>query len=607
MAVAVTVTGTFSGTLNFIGTNATLPFATALAMTPLAGGSTVITATVAGTWNNASIGGLTIVGVYASALASGTPTVTITSSTTSGSSTGGGALQFQNAGAGLGSAGTFNCSTNLTCTITGGVLTIVSSSSGTTTNQVLNGVPVNTNGTSTALNSVVCTPPTANGQYPFLYNITASATAQPTCPLLGLSADQAAGAAVLYSDNGSVMYNPASALSLPNTASLGNPNFYTVSQQNANAVVVTPASPFNIALDGGAAGTSQAPATLPYHTRCGWMIDQVASTQWDIDCWNVYGFFGGIAVPTSATGLATNSSGGLVQQTGANISSIVQGLTGCNTATYTYTPQANDCVAPSGGAAFSAITGGTNTTAAMVLGSGSSLALSGTGAVNLSAGGVGGLVLPAITSNTGAVTGELYSYTTGGNTCLLAPQTAIGFWCLAVVGGSGSTNTVCVNQVITALYSYASPTCTSLSDVLTVANAYTNATTTPSSVVGLTAALSANTAYAISCHIVFQGSATTTGLLLSSTGPASPTKVTASLRATTTTGAAAVTWAGASDGTTFAFSLGPTTLVTTGADLGADLNVGIINGTNAGTFQLQAAAAGTGTVTIQPGSTCTKE
>ena len=40
---------------------------------------------------------------------------------------------------------------------------------------------------------------------------------------------------------------------------------------------------------------------------------------------------------------------GAAQGTGAAIATLVQSLTGCNTATYVFTPQASDCVAPSGG------------------------------------------------------------------------------------------------------------------------------------------------------------------------------------------------------------------------------------------------------------------
>ena len=54
---------------------------------------------------------------------------------------------------------------------------------------------------------------------------------------------------------------------------------------------------------------------------------------------------------TLGTGLVKNTTttGALSNAAGSDIVSLVQGLTGCNTATYVFTPQASDCVAPSGG------------------------------------------------------------------------------------------------------------------------------------------------------------------------------------------------------------------------------------------------------------------
>jgi hypothetical protein len=94
-------------------------------------------------------------------------------------------------------------------------------------------------------------------------------------------------------------------------------------------------------------------------------------------------------------------------------------------------------------------------------------------------------------------------------------------------------------------------------------------------------------------------------MILSSTGPASPTKVTAQLLEDTTAGAGAALFSQATDGTTFGFTLGSAAIVTTATDLYSDFSVGIINGTNAGTWQLQANSNGTGTITIRVGSFCT--
>jgi hypothetical protein len=59
--------------------------------------------------------------------------------------------------------------------------------------------------------------------------------------------------------------------------------------------------------------------------------------------------------------------------------------------------------------------------------------------------------------------------------------------------------------------------------------------------------------------------------------------------------------------TTASFSTAITTFGTagaTGTNYVANISLGIINGANAGTVTLQAAANGAGTLTIQPGSFC---
>jgi hypothetical protein len=172
-------------------------------------------------------------------------------------------------------------------------------------------------------------------------------------------------------------------------------------------------------------------------------------------------------------------------------------------------------------------------------------------------------------------------------------------------GAAGFNSTICsnTNQVLTAVSALAGPTCTSLSAVLT--SDYTNATAGATNVTGLSFPIVASKNYAISCKLIYQGSASTTTMTLNSTGPASPTKVTAQTVMDTTSGSSAAFFSGATDGTTFAFALGPpSAIVTTATDLFATLDVGIINGVNAGTWQLTA-TDGTGTLTIRAGSFCT--
>lgn len=126
---------------------------------------------------------------------------------------------------------------------------------------------------------------------------------------------------------------------------------------------------------------------------------------------------------------------------------------------------------------------------------------------------------------------------------------------------------------------------------------YTNATTTFSNLLAFTAA--ANTSYSMACHLVYSGSAATSGPKVQITGPASPTNVFYSFQAATNqtvfSGAAA---------TAFSSSLNIGATVAVATPLPYMLTMGLINGANAGTVQVQAAAQGAGILTISPGSFC---
>lgn len=139
---------------------------------------------------------------------------------------------------------------------------------------------------------------------------------------------------------------------------------------------------------------------------------------------------------------------------------------------------------------------------------------------------------------------------------------------------------------------------------VTSGTAYTNATTTFSDVVGnagqkLTFPVTVNGTYQVSCNILWQGSAATTGPKFQWTGPASPTSVTASLNT-------AVTSVSTIQATATAFSspMADTGVITTATNFIANVTLGLVNGANAGNVTLQAAANGAGTLTIQPGSSC---
>lgn len=136
---------------------------------------------------------------------------------------------------------------------------------------------------------------------------------------------------------------------------------------------------------------------------------------------------------------------------------------------------------------------------------------------------------------------------------------------------------------------------------LTLLTTYTNATTTPTDVPGLTLPVAANRNYALLCYLVYQVSSTSTVPQIRFTGPVSPTSVLYSsawqLGATT-----AATYASAA---ATAFSTGQKAAPTLAAtNMVILIHAGLLNGVNAGVVQLQAAALITGTFTLQAGSWC---
>ena len=141
---------------------------------------------------------------------------------------------------------------------------------------------------------------------------------------------------------------------------------------------------------------------------------------------------------------------------------------------------------------------------------------------------------------------------------------------------------------------------------ITSGSAYTNATTGFTSVVGssgqtLSFSVEASTNYVMNCQILWSASAATAGPKFQFTGPASPTAVQYSV----TTGVTATT-TGDAGATAFSTSLNASGATVTASTLiPSELSLGLVNGTTAGTVTLQAAAQGTGTLTIEPGSYCT--
>lgn len=140
-----------------------------------------------------------------------------------------------------------------------------------------------------------------------------------------------------------------------------------------------------------------------------------------------------------------------------------------------------------------------------------------------------------------------------------------------------------------------------------VTSAYTNATTTFSNVVGATANTGSlsfwaqpNRTYHAYCAITWQGSATTTGPKYQFTGPASPTAVALGVFSNITS----ATYFSAS-ATAFSSAIANTGTVTATTNFTDRVDLLVVNGANAGTVQLQMAANGAGTLTVQPGSYCT--
>ena len=132
---------------------------------------------------------------------------------------------------------------------------------------------------------------------------------------------------------------------------------------------------------------------------------------------------------------------------------------------------------------------------------------------------------------------------------------------------------------------------------------YTNATSGFTNVTGLSFAVAANTSYHATCYMTWNpGGATTVGPKYIWTGPASPTAVTAAgILAKTVTTASYLSVAVAS----FATTLDDAVAVTASITQTDTLSIGVINGANAGTVQLQAALhSASGTYTLSNGSYC---
>jgi hypothetical protein len=137
---------------------------------------------------------------------------------------------------------------------------------------------------------------------------------------------------------------------------------------------------------------------------------------------------------------------------------------------------------------------------------------------------------------------------------------------------------------------------------LVVPSAYTNATTTFSAVFSSGIPVHAGLSYTVRCDIVWQGSASTAGPKYEFTGPSSPAKVVSSAVSAVTS--STFTQASA---TALSTSMANAGTVTTATNFHDTVTLGMVNGANSGTLMLMAAANGSGTLTIEPGSFCVQQ
>jgi hypothetical protein len=118
---------------------------------------------------------------------------------------------------------------------------------------------------------------------------------------------------------------------------------------------------------------------------------------------------------------------------------------------------------------------------------------------------------------------------------------------------------------------------------------------------GLALTVGANQNYGVICYLVYQASASATVVQFQFTGPSIPSAVIYSAQFQTAPNTPAYFEPASAIG--FSSALGASGL-TPNTNLSTLIHLGLINGPNAGTVQLQAAPQVTGTITVQAGSWC---
>ncbi len=180
---------------------------------------------------------------------------------------------------------------------------------------------------------------------------------------------------------------------------------------------------------------------------------------------------------------------------------------------------------------------------------------------------------------------------------IVAPGSGTNFIHVNLTTLSGGTSPT-VTPILTALVN--TPVPYAPTNMVYSTGSYTNATTSFTSVTGLAFYAAASQNYHALCRITWQGSAGTTGPKYQWTGPSTPTAVLAGLFSNITTG----TYISPASATGFSSALANSGTITTATNFTDTLDLSVLNGTNAGTVQLQMAANGSGTLTVQNGSYC---
>jgi hypothetical protein len=223
------------------------------------------------------------------------------------------------------------------------------------------------------------------------------------------------------------------------------------------------------------------------------------------------------------------------------------------------------------------------------------------GAWATSSGGSGTVTSVATTA---PITGG--TITTSGTlacaTCVVASSPGVG---LAHFAGSTQTATSSAVNLASADVTGLLPTTNGGTSTIYLTSAYTNATTSYTNVTdgtnNLAFAVAANTNYSMTCSLYYQSSATTAQMDLQLTGPASPTAVAYfGIMVTNQNGTGGFTAA-----TAFSSTMGTAAAQQVTTNLPTLITMGLVNGANAGTVQVQVKSHGVGTVTIQPASHCT--